>query len=55
MTETKAVCTLIGADGIKGVVEFVPVEGGTQVVGQVQDLPPGQHGFHVHQFGDTVS
>ena len=30
----------------------VQADGKTRVTGKVTGLKPGQHGFHVHQFGD---
>ncbi|CAK8996998.1 Superoxide dismutase [Cu-Zn] 2 [Durusdinium trenchii] len=55
MAEATAVCTLIGADGPKGVVTFTPEGGKTRVSGQLSGLSPGKHGFHIHQFGDTTN
>eukprot|EP00612_Vaucheria_litorea_P001724 CAMPEP_0171455236 /NCGR_PEP_ID=MMETSP0945-20130129/2215_1 /TAXON_ID=109269 /ORGANISM="Vaucheria litorea, Strain CCMP2940" /LENGTH=151 /DNA_ID=CAMNT_0011980443 /DNA_START=94 /DNA_END=549 /DNA_ORIENTATION=- len=56
MSESQAVCTLIGADGPKGVIGFAPTEDGkVKVSGKISGLTPGKHGFHIHQFGDTTN
>lgn len=34
-----------------GVVTFVPVEDGLEVNATLSDVPPGYHGFHIHEFG----
>ena len=51
---TSAVAVLHPADGdsVRGIVRFTLVEGGVRVVADVQNLSPGEHGFHVHEFGD---
>lgn len=36
----------------RGVVTFVAVDGGVQIVGDFTGLTPGKHGFHVHEKGD---
>ena len=36
-------------------ITFTPCDGGTAVTGQVTGLAPGEHGFHVHQLGDTTN
>jgi len=38
-----------------GKVVFTRVEGGVKVVAEVRGLTPGQHGFHIHEWGDTSS
>ena len=37
---------------VQGTVKFVKVQKGVRVIANVQNLEPGLHGFHVHQFGD---
>jgi len=39
----------------RGTVVFERVEGGTRIVAEISGLTPGEHGFHVHQFGDCRS
>ncbi|XP_055694697.1 superoxide dismutase [Cu-Zn] [Lutzomyia longipalpis] len=51
----KAVCVLNG--DVKGVVYFDQASPDAPVVlsGEVTGLTPGQHGFHVHEFGDNTN
>lgn len=48
-----ASCRLIG-ENVSGMLKFTQaVSGGpTTITGTVKGLSAGQHGFHVHQFGD---
>jgi Cu-Zn family superoxide dismutase len=51
---TKAVAVLapLGSSGVSGTVTFTKVEGGVKVSAKVAGLKAGDHGFHVHEFGD---
>ena len=51
---TKAVATLSPTQGntVSGVVTFTKTDGGVKIVADVAGLTPGQHGFHIHEFGD---
>ena len=52
MSTKAAKCVLEGAD-VKGVITFKQEgDGPTTITGSVTGLSEGQHGFHVHQFGD---
>jgi superoxide dismutase, Cu-Zn family len=55
---TKAVAALhatkIGGEA-SGKVTFTKVEGGIRVEAEVHGLTPGEHGFHIHEFGDVSS
>ena len=56
-TETdtiKAVCVLVG-DTVGGTIHFVSNAGVVTVSGQVGGLAPGNHGFHIHEFGDLTN
>lgn len=51
---TKAVAVLSPTKGnsVAGTVTFTKVDGGVKIVADVTGLTPGQHGFHIHEFGD---
>src|SRR5690606_11123335 len=43
----------LGASGVSGVVEFHPQPGGAiKVEARLRGLSPGNHGFHIHEYGD---
>lgn len=54
---TKASCVLNPTKGnkVEGLVTFTKVEGGVKISATVNNLTPGAHGFHVHEFGDCSS
>lgn len=56
-SSNKAVVRLHSTEGnsVSGVVWFNKVVGGVKVAGIIEGLPPGVHGFHIHQFGDCSS
>jgi superoxide dismutase, Cu-Zn family len=37
---------------VTGIVTFTKTEAGIKVVADIKGLTPGNHGFHIHQFGD---
>lgn len=49
-----AVLLPVGDSGVTGVVYFAKEGNGVHVTGTISGLKPGQHGFHVHQFGDIT-
>lgn len=52
----KAICVLRGTDGneaVEGVVSFTQMPDGVLIEAEVRGLAPGDHGFHVHEFGDV--
>lgn len=51
----KAVCVLKGDAGVGGAIHFVQTGDTVHVSGSVTGLAPGQHGFHIHEFGDTTN
>ena len=54
---TYAICILRpdGGSGVQGVVKFVqPAGGKTRVKAEITGLSEGDHGFHVHQFGNLI-
>ncbi len=50
----KAVAVLHPTKGNKanGVITFTQTEKGVRVTGEIKDLSPGKHGFHIHEYGD---
>jgi Cu-Zn family superoxide dismutase len=47
-----AVISPTAGSQVSGTVEFCAVDGGVKVIANVSGLPAGQHGFHIHEFGD---
>jgi Cu-Zn family superoxide dismutase len=52
VTKAVAILTPLGSSGVAGVVTFTKAEGGVRVQADVKGLKAGDHGFHVHEFGD---
>ena len=54
---TKAVCVLNPTEGneVSGIVTFTKTDGGIKIVANFEGLTPGNHGFHIHEFGDCSS
>jgi superoxide dismutase, Cu-Zn family len=50
----KAIAILYPTEGnkVSGTVTFTEVEDGVRVRAEITGLTPGNHGFHVHEFGD---
>ncbi|RMG48838.1 MAG: superoxide dismutase family protein [Acidobacteria bacterium] len=51
---TKAIAVVHPTKGydVHGVVTFTQTPDGIRVVADIQNLEPGAHGFHIHEFGD---
>jgi superoxide dismutase, Cu-Zn family len=51
---SSAVCVLNPTAGNQahGVVTFTKQAGGIKIVADLEGMTPGEHGFHVHEFGD---
>ncbi len=51
---TKAVAVIHPTKGntANGIVTFTAVNGGVRIVADINGLKPGEHGFHIHEFGD---
>ena len=48
-----AVCILEHSDTVAGTILFKQqANGPTLIVGKITGLTPGEHGFHIHEFGD---
>ncbi|ORX97193.1 extracellular Cu/Zn superoxide dismutase [Basidiobolus meristosporus CBS 931.73] len=41
-----------GGKGVTGTVEFIQRNEGIEIIGSVQGLPEGKHGFHIHEKGN---
>jgi len=54
---TKAVAVLSPTKGssVSGIVTFEAVQGGIRIVAHISGLTPGNHGFHIHEYGDCSS
>lgn len=54
---TTVVAVLVPTQGndVRGTVKFTKVAGGVRVVADITGLKPGEHGFHIHEFGDASS
>ena len=50
-----AVMNPLGTSGVSGKVVFTKAEGGLKVAVSLSGLKEGEHGFHVHEFGDCSS
>lgn len=50
----KAVCVIYPTKGntASGIVTFTKVDDGIKVTADIHGLMPGDHGFHIHQYGD---
>ncbi|XP_028838614.1 superoxide dismutase [Cu-Zn] [Denticeps clupeoides] len=53
----KAVCVLKGAGEVTGTVYFEQQgdSASVKLSGEISGLAPGEHGFHVHAFGDNTN
>lgn len=51
-----AVCILMSKSEskVKGFLRLTQRDGYVQVKGKVRDLKPGEHGFHIHMYGDLM-
>ena len=48
-----ATSELIHSDVVKGTIKFTQEPGGpTVITGEITGVEPGEHGFHIHEFGD---
>jgi Cu-Zn family superoxide dismutase len=50
----KAIAVLhgVGSSHVHGQIVFTQQDGYVEITGEVMGLTPGQHAFHVHEFGD---
>jgi len=56
-TTTKAVAILRPLQGstVQGTVSFIQEGSGVRVIANLSGLAPGQHGIHIHEFGDCTA
>ena len=56
MAAVKAVCCFLGFE-VKGTIKFSQAGEAAPVVveGEITGLRPGNHGFHIHAFGDNTN
>jgi superoxide dismutase, Cu-Zn family len=54
---TRAICVLMPTQGnnVTGTITFTSTPDGVLVKGDIQGLTPGNHGFHIHEYGDCSS
>ncbi len=52
VTYAVAVVHALGDHKVSGKVTFTQTDKGVEIVGEFTGLQPGEHGFHVHEFGD---
>ena len=45
----------VGESGVMGTVNFSVAENGVQVTAELTGLEPGEHGFHIHTYGDCTA
>ena len=51
----KAVCVLKGDGSVTGTIHFEQSDNVVHVTGEINGLTAGEHGFHVHEFGDNTN
>jgi len=53
----KAVCVIKGDANVCGVIRFEQEseDKPVKICGEIKGLAPGQHGFHVHEWGDNTN
>ncbi|MBM3791898.1 MAG: superoxide dismutase family protein, partial [Acidobacteria bacterium] len=51
---TQAICVLHPTEGsqVHGIVTFTKEGDRVRVVADIEGLTPGDHGFHIHEYGD---
>lgn len=54
---THGVAVMMASKGqkVSGVLQLQETDEGVHVWGEIKELTPGEHGFHIHEFGDLRS
>ena len=52
VTKAVAIVPPLSNSDVKGVVTFTKQDGGVLIEAELSGLTPGEHGFHIHEFGD---
>ncbi|XP_068768304.1 superoxide dismutase [Cu-Zn] [Struthio camelus] len=56
MATLKAVCVMKGDSSVHGLIHFEQQgDGPVKITGKIECLDDGDHGFHVHEFGDNTN
>ena len=55
VTHAVAVLHPTAGNSVEGTVHFMAVSGGVNVKASLKGLAPGNHGFHVHEYGDCTA
>lgn len=42
-------------NGVQGTVLFVQEENGVRIIADIANLSPGEHGLHIHEYGDCTA
>ena len=51
MTKYQAICVFLEGD-VKGFTKIVQQKKGLKFIVKLENVPPGYHGFHIHETGD---
>jgi len=43
-----------GGSNVRGIVKLVQTNGKVKITAEIENLPAGKHGFHVHEFGNLL-
>jgi Cu-Zn family superoxide dismutase len=54
-SELVATVMQVGDSNVAGSVTFSEAENGVRIQGNFEGLEPGNHGFHIHQYGDCTA